>query len=167
MKSYSVKQIAEMLHTNPETVRRWIRDKKLKAVQISKKTGNIVTEEELTKFIKSTPKYLPSLSAGLAAVSPVTGIAALAGGLITGIMISFLEETKKKDIRIQPEDIKRFLQNNISDLENTISQKRQLIQQTETEISNLSEQIAGYEELLKNEDLILSITENTNQGKGD
>ena len=29
MKSYNVKEIAEMLNTNPETVRRWIRDKKL------------------------------------------------------------------------------------------------------------------------------------------
>ena len=80
-------------------------------------------------------------------------------------MISFLEETKKKDTRIQPEDIKHFLQNNIRDLEETISQKQQAIQQIETEIATLSEQIAEYTELLKNDELILSITENTNQGK--
>lgn len=27
MKTYTVKEISEMLNTNPETVRRWIRDK--------------------------------------------------------------------------------------------------------------------------------------------
>ena len=31
MKTYSVKEIADLLNTNPETVRRWIRDKKLEA----------------------------------------------------------------------------------------------------------------------------------------
>lgn len=39
MKSYNVKEIAEMLNTNPETVRRWIRDKKLDATIVSKKGG--------------------------------------------------------------------------------------------------------------------------------
>lgn len=37
MKSYNVKEIAEMLNTNPETVRRWIRDKKLDATIVSKR----------------------------------------------------------------------------------------------------------------------------------
>lgn len=37
MKTYSVKEIAEMLNANPETVRRWIRDKKLNATIESKK----------------------------------------------------------------------------------------------------------------------------------
>ena len=44
MKTYSVKQIAEMLGTNPETVRRWIRGDKMKAVQVSRKGGNVITE---------------------------------------------------------------------------------------------------------------------------
>ena len=39
VKSYNVKEIAEMLNTNPETVRRWIRDKKLDATIVSKKGG--------------------------------------------------------------------------------------------------------------------------------
>ena len=36
MKSYNVKEIAEMLNTNPETVRRWIRDKKLDATIVKR-----------------------------------------------------------------------------------------------------------------------------------
>lgn len=40
MKTYSVKEIADLLKTNPETVRRWIRDKKLEATIESKKGGH-------------------------------------------------------------------------------------------------------------------------------
>ena len=47
MTTYSVRQIAEKLNTNPETVRRWIRDGKLKAEQTSRRDGNVVTEYEL------------------------------------------------------------------------------------------------------------------------
>lgn len=82
MKTYSVKQIAHMLDTNPETVRRWIRDDKLKAVQVSRKDGNIVTEDELQRFLKATPKYLPKFTANAVAVSPAMGIATLAGGIM-------------------------------------------------------------------------------------
>ena len=35
MDTYSVKEIADMLNTNPETVRRWIRSGKLEAIQES------------------------------------------------------------------------------------------------------------------------------------
>ena len=51
MKTYSVKQIAKMLNKNPETVRRWIREGKLQAVQVSRKGGNSVSEEALKKFL--------------------------------------------------------------------------------------------------------------------
>lgn len=35
MDTYSVKEIADMLNTNPETVRRWIRSGNLEAIQES------------------------------------------------------------------------------------------------------------------------------------
>ena len=57
MSDYSVQQISKMLKTNPETVRRWIRSGKLSAVQESRKSGNLVSEEALKSFMKSTPKY--------------------------------------------------------------------------------------------------------------
>ena len=58
MKTYSVKEIAEMLNTNPETVRRWIREKKLDATIKSKKSGHIIYESSLQSFLKSSPKYI-------------------------------------------------------------------------------------------------------------
>ena len=94
MKTYSVKQIAGMLNTNPETVRRWIRDDKLKAVQVSRKDGNVVTEAELERFIKATPKYLSKVTAGagLAALSPIAGIGVLAGGIVASAILGYCEE---------------------------------------------------------------------------
>ena len=53
MKTYSVKEIAELLNTNPETVRRWIRSGKLGAIQDSRKEGNVVTQAMLDSFLKT------------------------------------------------------------------------------------------------------------------
>ena len=57
METYSVKQIAEMLGTNPETVRRWIRSNQLKTIQVSRKTGNIVSAKELEHFMRSLFRF--------------------------------------------------------------------------------------------------------------
>ena len=60
MDTYSVKEIADMLDTNPETVRRWIRSGKLEAIQKSRKGGNVVTKAMLDAFLKTSPKYARS-----------------------------------------------------------------------------------------------------------
>ena len=80
MKSYTVKEIAETLKTNPETVRRWIRSGKLSSTMTSTKAGNIVTEDALNKFIKETPKYAAML-VGSVVTSPVA-LSLVVGGLI-------------------------------------------------------------------------------------
>lgn len=79
MKSYSVKEIADMLHTNPETVRRWIRSGKLKAVDDSKKKGEnkVILESALDSFLKTSPKYVGAIVGSLAA-----GPGLIAGGLV-------------------------------------------------------------------------------------
>lgn len=162
MKSYSVKQIAEMLGTNPETVRRWIRDEKLKAVQVSRKDGNIVTEADLERFVKATPKYFSRLmaaGAGLAAVSPVVGIGALAGGIVASALLGYFEGKSSVDVRVRPEDFKKYLQKNITKLNGTVLQKQALIHQTEAEISEISKQIEQYTYLLENEDLLIDTLE--------
>ena len=161
MKTYSVKQIAEMLGTNPETVRRWIRDDKMKAVQVSRKDGNIVTEAELERFIKATPKYFSKLTAGvgLAAMSPVVGIGALAGGIVASALLGYFDGKNSVDVRVRPEDFKEYLQKNITKLNGTILQKQALIHQTEAEINEISKQIEQYSYLLENEDLLVDTLE--------
>ena len=69
MKNYSVKQIAEMLDTNPETVRRWIRAGRLESSQTSKKDGNVISEEALKAFLECAPKYAAAASAAAGILS--------------------------------------------------------------------------------------------------
>ena len=57
MRSFNVKEISKILNTNPETVRRWRREEKPEAEQVTRKAGNTVTEETLKAFLKDTPKY--------------------------------------------------------------------------------------------------------------
>lgn len=57
MKTYKVMEIASLLNVNVETVRRWIRSGKLRSSQTSKKTGNVVDEQDLFEFIETIPKY--------------------------------------------------------------------------------------------------------------
>lgn len=57
MKYYSVKEIANLISVNEETVRRWIREGKLKSTIISKKTGNSIKESDLYEFLNTIPRY--------------------------------------------------------------------------------------------------------------
>lgn len=169
MNTYSVKQIADLLETNPETVRRWIRDDKLKAVQVSRKDGNVITEDELQRFLKATPKYLPKFTAGITALSPLIGITALAGGVIAGAVMGYLDEKKNTDIRIMPDDFKSYLEESIGKLKKTAVQKKDLIRQTENEIAGLEKQIDQYQYLLEHEDVLNDalnkVTASENAGK--
>lgn len=149
MAGYTVKQIAEMLDTNQETVRRWIREKKLVAVQTSRKDGNVVDEEELQRFIRSTPKYASRLAAAIIPISPGVGIAALLGNLACGAALDFMVKKKTLVPRVLPEDVKLFVEKSISDLERKIDQKSQAVQQLESEIQELRTQITAYKYLLE------------------
>ena len=59
MKYYTVKDISAMLSVDRETVRRWIRAGELKSTMISRKKGNIISEEFLEEFFNEYPKYRP------------------------------------------------------------------------------------------------------------
>lgn len=133
----------------------------MKAVQVSRKDGNIVTEEELERFIKATPKYFSKLTAGvgLAAVSPAVGIGALAAGIVASALLGYFDGKNSVDDRVRPEDFKEYLQKNIAKLNSTILQKQALIHQTEAEINGISKQIDQYLYLLENEDLLIDTLE--------
>lgn len=57
MRNYNVAEIAKLLSVNEETVRRWIRSGDLKSIQVSKKNGNVINEQNLYEFIETKPKY--------------------------------------------------------------------------------------------------------------
>jgi len=135
MKTYSVKEIVDLLGTNPETVRRWIRNGKLHAVQESRKDGNTVTDAELNKFLKKTPKYVSIAAKSLAAMAPAVSIPLALGGLIGTMVVDHIDiEEKLKHARIRPEDIARYLKESIIQHEDAIRRKRDAITQLEQEI---------------------------------
>ena len=114
MKTYSVKDIADMLNTNPETVRRWIRAGKLKADQTSRKDGNMVREDDLYKYLRSTTKYA-AIATGLAATNPFLALTTAVGaGVLGAIKRTSLRARKRSSARRQrlPNCRRRSIRNN-------------------------------------------------------
>ena len=138
LKSYSVKEIANLLNTNPETVRRWIRDKKLDAVIESKKGGHIVYESALQAFLKSSPKY--STIATTAIFSTM-----MVGGLIAQKLID-IDQLKKA--RISDTDIINFLQAEIDTRKSSIESIRENIEKLDMQIKTEQIQIEAFQKII-------------------
>lgn len=145
MNSYSVKQVADMLKTNPETVRRWIRSGKLIAQQDSRKGGNIIYESALREFVKTTPKYAGTTAAlllGTAAIST-----AFVGGLVASKIAA---EEQLKKAHISAEDIEKFILAEIESKRKAINTKKKTIIQLETEVHNEEKRVSELQCLLEN-----------------
>lgn len=147
MSEYNVKQISEMLDTNPETVRRWIRSGKLEAEQTSKKGGNVVSEEALRKFLQSTPKYAGLLAGPAIAATPVMGLPM--GAIIGGIAGGFYQ---RKNHTVTPEYLKEHIASEIKKSEKLIKQKEVAIAQMQLELDNEKKNIQELTYLLQNGD---------------
>lgn len=152
MKTYTVKDISNMVHANPETVRRWIRTGKLKASKSSRKDGNVVQEKDLFDFLSRTPKYTVAATA-LAAANPLLGIA-------TPFIFSFitlasegitdaLNERSQKKISESAQSLARILGNSSDDsienikkyLEDAIAESQKKIDKKNTMIASLQAEI--------------------------
>ena len=140
LKTYSVKEIADMLNTNPETVRRWIRDKKLDATIESKKGGHIIYESALHSFLKSSPKY-----ASIASTALLSSV--MVGGLIAQKII---DVEQLKQARISNEDIIKFLKSEIDARKASIQSKENNIKQIRIQISAEQTQIETFEKMIDN-----------------
>lgn len=145
MKTYSVKEIAEMLNTNPETVRRWIRDKKLDATIESKKGGHIVYEAALQEFLRSSPKYAATAKASLAGAAVMSTV--MVGELIAQKLID-AEQLKK--VRISNKDVIHFLQGEIQKCLDAIKTKEETIHQLQKQIEADRSQITEFQKLIDN-----------------
>lgn len=147
MKTYSVKEIAEMLNTNPETVRRWIRYKKLDATIESKKGGHIVYEAALHEFLKSSPKYAAAAKASLAGA--VVGAAVLPTVMVGGLVAQKLIDAEQlKKARISNKDVINFLRGEIQRCTEAIKAKEDAIHQLQKQIEADQSQIAEFQKLI-------------------
>lgn len=147
MDTYSVKEIADMLNTNPETVRRWIRSGKLEAIQESRKGGNVVTKSMLDAFLKTSPKYA-GIAGGLLA-SPVgitTATAAIVGGLLAQQLI---KNDEIKNAHVNTSEIRKLLLSNIQSSKENITRKKKCIKHLQEEIGDEQQCIDEAEKLIK------------------
>lgn len=141
MKTYSVKEIADLLGTSQETVRRWIRDGKLQAVDDSKKKGEnkVILESALKSFIDASPKYAASM-----AISLPFGTAIMAGAGVTGALLAIkkAEAQKLSKAKIRADSVYAFLATRINEerlkLESMLTERNELDRkiQIETELLN-------------------------------
>ena len=93
MKSYSVKEIAALLHTNPETVRRWIRAGKLNSQQTPSKGENIILESDLNNFLDKYPKYA-SIVTGVAIGGTIASpFGAIAVAIASSTVIAYIKNS--------------------------------------------------------------------------
>ena len=151
MKNYKVTEVAKLLDTNEETVRRWIRNNKLHASQQSRKTGNIISDEDLRTFLDSYPKYLEQFVASTNAIAEKS-----TAGILAGIGISLLGAAGAAAVKalqtkenITNDDITSFAKNQIEKLSARIKQKRAAIADLEEEIKEFQSQIDNYQKILK------------------
>lgn len=147
MDTYSVKDIADMLNTNPETVRRWIRSGKLEAIQESRKGGNVVTKSMLDAFLKSSPKYA-GIATGLIS-SPIaltTATAALVGGVIAQQLI---KNDEIKNAQVNMSEIRKLLLSNIQSSKEIIERKKKGVKNLQDEIKEEQQRIDEAEKLIK------------------
>ena len=142
MKSYSVFDIASMMGKNPETVRRWIRSGKLKAVQSSRKDGNVVLEDDLYRFLRSSAKY-SGLATGMVAANSMLALTAVVAGLVGSVVAN--KATGQKEMEILSEDVRKTLNEKISESEAIIGKKRDAIADLQAEIEAQQKQIEDYQ----------------------
>lgn len=148
-KSFTVKEIAEMLSVNEETVRRWIRDKKLPAETNSDGSFKI-SPAALAKLIAENKKLSTPLSAAtLAGI----GIASGAVGLIPGIGIMAAPiayyawkkavqkaDPKRKKTILEKEEAKLYKQ--LAELKTQIAQLNEEAQLCQEQIKEIENEIA-------------------------
>lgn len=141
MKTYSVKEIADLLGTSQETVRRWIRDGKLQAMDDTKKKGEnkVILESALKSFLDASPKYAAAMAISL----PLgTGIMAGAGVTSALLAVKRAEAQRLSRAKIGADSVYAFLATRISEerskLESMLTERNELDKkiQIETELLN-------------------------------
>jgi len=158
MKFYTVKEIAELLETNPETVRRWIRDGRLLADQTSKKEGNVISEAAFGAFLDQTPKYatkalenIPQsemMKPMVMAVSFMTGLSIGAAGVILAKWLLGKKKEKEADA-ITPESLARCVRECIADREKSIAQKKEDLTRLTALLNEEEKELENYKNVLR------------------
>ena len=132
MKTYTVKEVAEILNTNPETVRRWIIGGKLHAEKASNKSGNLILETSLDTFVSSVPKYQKMLSSHISTTTAIVGAAALLAGSIVNNINT--EKKNAKEATVSNDALLTIINSEIEKKQLNIKTKEESINKLQKEI---------------------------------
>lgn len=150
---YTVNEVASILQTNPETVRKWIKEGKLTAIPgNSKKEGMRIDEPALESFLAENPKYTtPAYITATLAI--LTGGISIPASIILNAQKRAQRNAKKErdslyNSRIKASDIVRLLQEEISQEEKTIAEKSKLIESIEREINDKLDRIENIKQMI-------------------
>ena len=177
MKTYNVAEISEMLSVDPETVRRWIRSGKLEAELTSRKEGNLVTEENLHKFLENNrkAKYAVANAVGtitamgvtgsvmgvLSGISSIAGFGAIGGtsilaaSIITGIASRTLRAKTTKHNKADEADDAHYYNESIIQLQESIVSKQKKVIRLKKTIDKLQTEIQEEQNVLKGLETLL------------
>lgn len=168
METYSVLQISEMLKTNPETVRRWIREGKLEATKKSKKTGNVITEGALKDFLKNSPKYKGIVAGTIVGTGILGGLIApgvtlaAAGTMYIADLLGEASKKNKASVLYDKDTFTELVKKKINTNKEAIDNKQDTIRQLQKEIRELKKNTESLTNMLNN----LSKWENTGEKTG-
>lgn len=168
--TYSVDQIAKMLNTDEETVRRWIRNGDLKTTKEDEKNprkkGHAVTEDALNQFAKSKSKYSKYMRAIAYGLTFYTGgIPALFGLSLFNVAT---RKTMEQQIRAGAyAAVKEQIKNKITELEEVLSQKQSLIDQTQKEVEAIQEKLNKLQYVLDHDKILPDLAKIPSDAKSD
>lgn len=160
MEFYTVKEIAEMLSVNEETVRRWIRENKLDAERGTGRQGSKVSSESLKKFLDENKGLITGTAASVLGLSTVATLgtavlgagAAVAGSLLAPISVASVigmswlgilkaKDKDKKQIKVELMEKELELEQLAMQLKTEIASKKHELELIESQIGKLKELI--------------------------
>ncbi len=158
MEFYTVKEIAEMLSVNEETVRRWIRENKLDAERGTGRQGSKVSSESLKKFLDENKGLITGTAASVLGLSTVATLgtavlgagAAVAGSLLAPISVASVigmswlgilkaKDKDKKQIKVELMEKELELEQLAMQLKTEIASKKHELELVESQITKLKE----------------------------
>lgn len=152
----TTKEISQMLNVSEETVRRWIRNKDLKAQQEGK--SYIVDKDDLIDFVKKKAEEGTTTSIGkMASILPIAGaiLGGPAGLVAGGATASISKVIKMINSKTQAENIDKprndSAKQSLEDIEEYIGslerQKRKLELEHQMKLLEIEEEIIKYQRL--------------------
>lgn len=137
MEIFNVKDVAELLSVNEETVRRWIREDKLKAERGSGRQGSKVSSEYLREFLAKNKNLTTTLAASTLGIAAVTSTIASAIGM-SWLSVLKSKEKDKKEIKVELLEKELELENIAMQLKTEIARKQNELELVENQISKLN-----------------------------